>query len=159
MESKLSLSEFRDRLKNNTEIGSPKLKLSPFGVFFNLFGGKSKLFYGLFDDKSFRLTMNYTTSPTFFIIKGQYKIINRTFIISYDIESSPKFYLVAIKFFPIIALVIINISFFLSEEVQKEIFILPNVALICMLFFSRWDIKYKRKNIEKMFIEIFEIIK
>ncbi|MNQ45908.1 hypothetical protein D3C85_597050 [compost metagenome] len=158
MESKLSISEFREKLKDTTEIGSPKLKLSPFGVFFNLFGGKSKPFYGLFDDKSFRLTMNYTTSPTFFIINGTYKNRNRTFIINYNIESSPKFYLVWIKFFPIIALVLINISFFFSE-VQKEVFILPNIALIFMFFFSRWDIKRKRKNIEQKFIEIFEIIK
>ena len=158
MESKLSLSQFRERLKNNTEIGSPKLKLSPFGVLFSLFSGKSKSFYGLFDDKSFRLTMNYTTSPTFFIIKGQYKIINKTLIINYNIESSPRFYLVWIKFFPIIALILINILFFFSE-VQKEGFILPNVALLFMLFFFRWDIKQKRKNIENKFIEIFEIIK
>lgn len=157
MESKLSLQEFRLRLKNNTEIGSPKLKLSPFGVFFNLFSGQSKPFYGLFDDKSFHLTMNYTTSPTFFIIKGQYKITNRTFIISYTIEPSPKLYLVWIKFFPIIALVLINISFFFSE-VQKELFILPNIALIFMFFFSRWNLKQKRKNIEKKFVEIFEIL-
>jgi len=157
MESKLSISEFRTRLKNNTEIGSPTLKLSPFGVFFNLFSGNSKPFYGLFDDKSFRLTMNSTISPTFFIIKGRYKITNETIVVNYDIEPYPKFYLVGIKFFPIIALVVINLSFFFSE-VQKEVFILPNIALVCMLFFSRWDIKCKRKDIEKRFIQIFEII-
>lgn len=158
MESKLSLSEFRARLKNNTEIGSPKLKLSPFGVFINLFSGKSKPFYGLFDDKSFRLTVNYTTMPTFFIIKGRYKITNKTLIINYDIEPSPKFYLVWIKFFPIIALVLINISFFLSN-IQREAIILPNIAILFILFYSRWHAKDKRENIEQKFIKIFEITK
>lgn len=156
MESKLSLQEFRLRLKNNTEIGSPKLKLNPFGAFFSIFTSSSKPFYGLFDDKSFRLTMNYTIFPTFFILKGRYKITNRILTVYYDIEASPKFYLVWIKWFPLIALVLINVAFFFSE-VQKEAIILPNLALVFIVLFSRWDLKLKRKNIEKKFIEIFEL--
>lgn len=158
MESKLSLSEFRLKLKDNTEIGSPKLKLSPFGAFFTIFDGSSKPFYGLFDDKDFRLTKNYTFSPTFFIIKGRYKIRKKILTINYNIEASPKFYLTWIKWFPIIAGVPMNLLF-LSDNVPKEVFIAMNTFLVFIIFYSRWDLKRKRKNIERKFIEIFEIIK
>ncbi|WP_262510116.1 hypothetical protein [Flavobacterium hydrophilum] len=44
MESKLSIIEFRDRIKNNTVIGNPKFKLvSPFGLF-RIFGSISRPF-------------------------------------------------------------------------------------------------------------------
>ncbi len=155
MQSELSLSEFRARLQNNTQIGSPKLKLSPFSIF--TINGTSKLFYGLFDDKSFRLTMNSTMSPTFFIIKGRYKITNRKLDVNYNIEASPKFYLVWIKFFPIAVFVLINLLFLLSKNVAIEGVIVFNIILIFFIFYSRWRTKHKRKKIEQKFIEIFEI--
>jgi hypothetical protein len=156
MKSKLSLSEFRSRLQNNIEIGSPKLKLSPFGIF-SIFSG-SKLFYGLFDDKSFQLTMNSTVSPTFFIIKGKYKITNKILQINYNIEPSPKFYLTLIKFVPIIFFILINLLFISANEIPTEVFIVMNVFLVFIIFYSRWDTKRKMKNIEQKFIKIFEIV-
>jgi hypothetical protein len=160
MQSNLSLSEFRRRLTDTTEIGSPKLKLSPFGAFFTMFNWSSKSFYGLFDDKSFRLTINSTMSPTFFIIKGRYKISNKILVINYNIEPSPKFYLVWIKYFPIVAFVITNLLLFLSEgKVPTEVFIIFNTFIVFIIFYSRWHTKRKRKNIENKFIKIFEIIK
>ncbi|MDR7370412.1 hypothetical protein [Flavobacterium aquidurense] len=158
MESKLSLSEFRTRLNNNTQIGSPKLRLSPFGAFFSIFDGTSKLFYGLFDDKSFRLTMNSTMSPTFFIIKGKYKITNRRLIINYNIEPSPKFFLAWIKSVPIFGGIVMNLLLIFSENAPMGVFIVVNVFIVFMIFYSRWHTNHKRKNIEKKFIEIFEIV-
>ncbi|WP_456312581.1 hypothetical protein [Pseudomonas shirazensis] len=158
MQSNLSLSEFRARLKDNTEIGSPKLKLSPFGAFFTIFDWSSKAFYGLFDDKSFRLTMNSTMSPTFFIIKGRYKITNRKLLINYNIEPSPKFFLAWIKWVPILFGVVINLLL-ISNEVPKKIYVIANISIVFMILFSRWHVKYKRENIERKFIEIFEIVK
>jgi hypothetical protein len=145
-------------LQNNTQIGSPKLKLSPFSIF-TIFDGSSKLFYGLFDDKSFRLTMNSTMSPTFFIIKGRYKITNRTLVVNYNVDPSPKFYLTWIKWMPIFVGVVMNLLLLFSKEVPKEVYILVNIVIVFIIFYSRWDAKDKRKNIEQKFIEIFEIIK
>jgi len=157
MESKLSLPEFRARLRDNTEIGSPKLKLSPFGLFAG-FGG-SNPFYGLFDDQSFRLTLNSSVNPTFFIIKGKYKITNEKLLINYDIEPSTKFYLAWVKFFPISVLILVNLLFVSSKNINIEAVFVFNIVLIFFIFYSRWNLKYKRKNIEQKFIEIFEIIK
>ncbi|TPG45109.1 hypothetical protein [Flavobacterium pectinovorum] len=157
MESKLSLSEFRTRLVNNTQIGSPKLKLSPFSIF-TIFNGTSKPFYGLFDDKSFRLTLNSTINPTFFIIKGRYKIQNRALVVNYNIEPCPKFYLTWIKWIPIFVGGAMNLLLFFSKETPKEVYMLVNIVIALMIFFSRWDTKEKRKNIEENFIKIFEIM-
>jgi hypothetical protein len=156
MQSKLSLSEFRTRLKTNTQIGSPRLKLSPFSIF-TIFDGHSKLFYGLFDDKGFRLTMNSTMSPTYFIIKGRYKIIKNILTVNYEIEPHPKFYLAWMKYLPIIIFISINVLLLSSGKTPKEAFIPINIFFLFMVFFSRWHVKQKRKNIEQKFIEIFEI--
>lgn len=156
MKSKLSLSEFRRRLKNNTQIGSPKLKLSPFAIF-TIFDGKSKLFYGLFDDNDFRLTINYLATPTFFILKGNYKIINDKLEVTYTIEPHPKVTLFWVKYFPFFGVIIMNSLLISAGNAPLELFMLLNVFLIFIFFYSRWDIKRKRKNIEQKFIEIFEI--
>ncbi len=156
MQSKLNLSEFRTRLKNNTQIGSPRLKLSPFAVFATS-GGYLKPFYGLFDDNDFRLTINYIATPTFFIIKGRYKIINHRLDVNYTIEPHPKFFLFWIKYMPITILIFMNIMLFFPENRPIEAIIPVNIVLLFILFFSRWDTKRKRKNLEKKFIEIFEI--
>ena len=157
MESKLSLQEFRLRLKNNIVIGSPKLKLSPLAAF-TFFDGISKPFYGLFDDKGFRLTMNSSTSPTYLILKGKYKIANEKVQISYVIEPHPKFHLTWVKYFPVIILVLLNLLLFFAKGVTIEPFIVMNLSIVFLVFYSRWNSKRKRKNIEKKFIEIFDII-
>lgn len=156
MQSKLSLSEFRTRLKNNTEIGPPRLKLGPFSIF-TIFDGHSKPFYGLFDDKNFRLTINSMRSPSFFIIAGKYDRTDDTVQISYIVEPYPKFYLTWIKYFPIFIFILINLLLIFSENVPKEIFIPVNIFLLFAVFYPRWDFKRKRKNIEQKFIKIFEI--
>ena len=53
MKSKIDITEFRNRLKDNTKIGSPKLKF-PLG-FFSVFTDNSKCFYGRFDNSTFEI--------------------------------------------------------------------------------------------------------
>ncbi|SHG27135.1 hypothetical protein [Flavobacterium defluvii] len=156
MKSNLNLLEFRSRLKESIQIGSPKLKLGPFAVF-TIFDGKSKPFYGLFDDKDFRLTINYRVTPTSFIVKGKYKVVNNILHVNYEIEPHPKFILVWVKYFPIFCFILMNSLLISSKNAPQEAFIVVNVFLVFMIFYSRWDIKRKRKNIEQKFIEIFEI--
>jgi hypothetical protein len=125
-----------------------------------MFGGDiSKTFYGLFDDSAFNLTMNSTLFPPLYVIKGKYKNTNNTLIINYTIEPNSKFGLLWMKFFPIIFLFVINLLFLLSSnKIPFEVFIVFNSFTIFILFYSRWDMKRRKKNMEKKFIEIFEII-
>lgn len=156
MQSKLSLSEFRARLQNNTEISSLRVKISLFRLF-PKFGGV-KPFYGLFDDKSFRLTINSTTSPTFYIVKGNYKNVNDVVKVSYSVEPNSKFQAIRAHYFPIICILAINIFFLFFARGLRRASTIVNLFLLFMAFYARWNEERKRKKLEQKFIRIFEII-
>lgn len=159
MKSKLTISEFRNRLKTHSKIGSPNFKSSLFGIFAMFGDDVSKTFYGLYDDSAFNLTMNSTISPPLYAIKGKYRNTNSTLSINYTIETNSKFLLLYLKFLPVFLLFGINLFFLLVEKnAPIEIYISFNLFVIFMIFFSRWDMKRRKKNMERKFIEIFEII-
>lgn len=159
MKTKLSISEFRNRLKTHSKIGSPNLKSTHLGIF-TMFGGDiSKTFYGLFDDSAFNLTMNSTIMPPLYAIKGKYRSINSNLAIDYSIEPNSKFGLLYLKFFPVFALFGVNLFFLFVEKFAPiEVFLSINLFVIVMIFFSRWDMKRRKINMERKFIEVFEII-
>lgn len=158
MKSKLSIVQFRDRIKENTKIGSPKFKSSLLGAF-TLFDGSSETFYGLIDESNFRLTMNTTFYPTFYVLKGKYKNVNSELYIDYTIESNNKFQFIWMKYFPFVILFVFNLLLILNQKSTPILVnIVFNLIIIFMLFFSRWDINQKKKKLEREFIEIFEII-
>ncbi|OMQ13200.1 hypothetical protein [[Flexibacter] sp. ATCC 35103] len=157
MESKLSLSEFRRRLENNTEIGSLKVNLSLFRIF-PLFGG-TKPFYGLFDEKSFRLTINSRTSPTYFIIRGNYKNVNNIVKVSYIVEPNSKFQLLWTRFSPVVFLIVINVFFLFFGRGLRRATTIVSLFLLIIIFYSRWKEERKRKTLERKFVRIFEILK
>ena len=157
MESKLNISEFRAKLKNSTKIGHPKLKLSPFGIF-SMFGEFSKKFYGFFDDSTFYLTRNFRVSQTPFIIKGNYKTINRELRVQYKIEPRYKYQHLWRRFVSIFGFTIFNISIFSNPKgFQIETFIMVNIFLLFMVSYGYWNIVQGKKKLEKSFIELFEI--
>lgn len=155
MESKLSLAEFRTRLQNNTEIGSLKANLSLFRIF-PRFGG-TKPFYGLFDEKSFRLTLNSRTSPTYFIIRGNYKNSNNRVNVSYIVEPNSKFQLIWTRFSPVVFLIIINVFFLFFGRGLRRATTIVSLFLLILIFYSRWKEERKRKKLERNFVRIFEI--
>lgn len=157
MTSKLSLSEFRNRIKENLDIGSPKLKLSHLSIF-TMFGETSKPFYGNYDDTSFRLTANSTLSPTFYILKGEYKKVNATVTVNYNIVSPSQFHKVWMKFFPILAFIAVN-SVFFAKNTPFKAFVVFNSFWIVASLFSVWYNKRKRRKLEEKFLELFEITK
>lgn len=157
MESKLNIIEFRNRIKDNTVIGNPKLKLiSPFDLF-RIFGSFSKPFYGNFDDSTFRLTTNSAVSPTFFMIKGNYRITNRTLFVNYTIEPTHKIQIIWLKYYPLIAFVLCNSVFILIEKVPMQVYLIFNLFIVFSVFHTRWLPKRKIKNLEQKFKKIFEL--
>ncbi|WP_343704831.1 hypothetical protein [Flavobacterium sp.] len=157
MESKLNITEFRNRIKDNTVIGNPKLKLiSPFGLF-RIFGSFSKPFYGNFDDSTFRLTTNSAVSPTFFMIKGNYRITNRTLFVNYTIEPIHKIQLIWLKYYPLVAFISCNSIFILIEKVPIQLYLIFNLFIVFSLFYTRWLPKRKMQNLGRKFKEIFEL--
>lgn len=154
-ESNLSLLDFRTRLKNNIEIGSLKVNLSRFRLF-PIFGGV-KPFYGLFDDNSFRFTLNSATSPTIFIVRGNYKNIDNRINVNYVVEENSKFQLLWTKFSPVAFLVFINIFFLFFGRGLRRATTIVSLFLLIVIFYSRWKEERKRKKLERNFIRIFEI--
>jgi hypothetical protein len=47
--------------------------------------------------------------------------------------------------------------FFNIKNAPNETYIVFNLFMVFIIFYSRWDIKRKRKNLEQKFIEMFEI--
>lgn len=155
MESKLSLAEFRARLINNTEVGSLKVNLGTFRLF-PIFG-ETKPFYGLFDDKSFSLTLNSTTSPTIFVIRGKYKNVNNVVKVDYVVEPNSKLQLIWAEYAPVIGIIVINLFFLFFAKGLRRGTTIINLFLLVMAFYSRWKTERRRKKLEQKFIRIFEI--
>jgi hypothetical protein len=156
MKSKIDITEFRNRLKDNTKIGSPKLKI-PLG-FFSIFTDNSKSFYGNFDNSNFELTTNSNFSPTSYSLKGTYKNTEKNLIVNYSIEPVGKLGIAWIKYFPIIALIMCNCIFYFQVKPPIEIYIIFNVFIVFISFFSRWHLKWKNKKMVQKFNKLFEII-
>lgn len=155
MESKLSLAEFRTRLINNTEVGSLKVNLNTFRLF-PIFG-ETNPFYGLFDDKSFSLTLNSTTSPTIFVLKGKYKNVNNVVKVDYVAEPNSKLQLIWAEYAPVIGIIVINLFFLFFAKGLRRGTTIINLFLLVMAFYSRWKTERRRKKLEQKFIRIFEI--
>ncbi|CAM3528959.1 hypothetical protein [Flavobacterium chungbukense] len=155
MESNLSLSEFRKRLQHNIEIGSLKVNFSYFRLF-PLFG-ESKPFYGVFDDKSFRFTVNSATSPTIFIVRGNYKNIDNRVNVNYVVEENSKFQLIWTRFSPVVFLIFINIFFLFFGRGLRRATTIVSLFLLMGIFYSRWKEERRRKKLEQKFIRVFEI--
>ena len=155
MESRLSISEFRERLKNNTEIGSPKVALGQVRIF--PLSGAIKSFYGFFDDNSFNLTVNSKKASTHFIVRGKYENVNNRLIVDYIVEPSNKYQQFWAYYSPIILILAINIFFLFFARGLRRASTIVNLFLLFMAFYSRWNEERKRKKLEQKFISIFEI--
>ena len=155
MQSNLSLSEFRRRLIDNTEIGSPKLTLGQVRVF--PLPGAVKPFYGFFDDSSFSLTVNSLKSSTYYVINGKYKIFNNRVTVEYIVEAGNKYRQFWSHYSPIILIVAINIFFLFFARGLRRASTIVNLFLLFMAFYSRWNEERKKQKLQKKFVSIFEI--
>lgn len=155
MKSKIDITEFRNRLKENTKIGSPRLKI-PLG-FFSIFTENSKYFYGNFDNSTFEIIKNSNFFPSFYFLKGTYKNIEKSLIVNYTIEPLGKLRIVYIKYFPIIALIIFNFIFYFQVKLPIEIYIIFNLFIVFISIISRLNIIRQNRNLKRKFNKMFEI--
>ena len=156
MKSKIEITEFRNRLKDNTKIGSPKLKIQ-WGIL-SIFAHNSKCFYGNFDNSTFELITNSNFSPSFYFLKGTYKNVEKSLIVNYSVEPVGKLRIAWVKYFPIIAFIMCNSVFYFEAKPPIEIYIIFNVFIVFISIFSRVVIKWQNKKLKTKFNKIFEII-
>ncbi|WP_433830265.1 hypothetical protein [Flavobacterium anhuiense] len=157
MTTKIDITEFRNRLKENTKIGSPELKIE-WGILSIIFADNSKIFYGKFDNSTFEITKNSNFFSSFYLLKGTYKN-EKKLTINYSIEPISKLGNAWIKYFPIMGFIMCNSVFYFQAKPPIEIYVIFNAFLVFISIFSRVIIKLQNKNMEQKFIEIFEIEK
>ncbi|WP_298392441.1 hypothetical protein [Flavobacterium sp.] len=157
MKSKIDITEFRNRLKENTKIGSPKLKIE-WGILSIFFADNSKCFYGKFDDSTFEIIKNSNFFPSYYFLKGTYKNSEKNLIVNYTIEPVSKLIIPSIKYFPVIVFIIFNSIFYFEAKPPIEIYIIFNVFIIFISVFSRLNLKWQNRKLKKIFNKIFEIV-
>ena len=157
MKSKIDITEFRNRLKENTKIGSPKLKVE-WGILSFFFSDNSKYFYGRFDNSTFEIIKNSNFIPSYYFLKGTYKKSEKNLIVNYSIVPVSKLIIPVLKYFPIIIFIITNSFFYFEEQPPIEIYIAFNLFIVFSSFFSRLNINWENKKLERKFKKVFEII-
>lgn len=141
MVSELKLTEIQKLLEQNTELGNPKSKGSPFFIFQKNEKRNAK-FYGNFNHSNFEITYNSFLDTVPYILEGTFTSENESqTIIDYKIKKMLFPYLLSVIMF--IFVHIWAISMIISSES------LIIVALFFYLIFSTiFLIKYKRNKIK-----------
>lgn len=145
MTSRISILEFRNRLKSNTKIGLLHFKreLGMFSIFFP----NSKCFYGKFDDTTFRLMLNSNFISPIYILNGEYQNVNGMLKLNYAVIPLSKTYIVVMKYFPLVLLIGFNsFLYFDLKNVPDIAYIIFNSLIALGFFYSRWQLKHEKKN-------------
>lgn len=156
MKSKLEITEFRNRLKDNTKIGSPKLKVY-LGILSIFSNDNSNFFYGKYDNSTFELIKNSNFFPSLYFLKGTYKNTEKNLTVNYSLEPVSKLGVAWVKYFPIIALIFCNSIFYLQAKPPTEVYLIFNLFIAFISIVSRLNIKRQNGSLKRKFNIMFEI--
>lgn len=156
MTSNLNRTDFIKRLEENTKIGDPKLKGTPFAIF-TLFGKTRMKCYGEYSSSDFRLTKNAILFPIPYIFEGTIKSKDeKSTELSLKIKPIWFGYL-WIRILPILVLIFINLMLIInSDGIETEIYFLVNAFLLFMFTPILLTIRQKNKLL-KDFKKILKI--
>jgi hypothetical protein len=155
MVSKINIAEFRERLNKNTKYGNPKIKGTPFTVFF-ISGESNKSFYGTYNKTKFELTKNSTLFPAPFIIFGEFNSTNNTQTeIVYEVKPIGFGYY-WIKYMPVFGILMFNLILF-TESAPLNIYTIINPILFGFTIISRFYMWRKKNILITNFKKVFEI--
>jgi len=163
MHSRLNKSEFRTRLKSNTQIGNPKTRgnPNPFDIF-SLFTKEKKKFYGKFDNSSFQLTKNAILTKVPYMILGEYRSMGKNET-SLHFKIKPIWFgYLFVKIVPTIFLITFNILWLTKWEIDtiedsSILFILINTVLAYFLIAPNLLFYIHKRKMKSAFIRLFEI--
>jgi hypothetical protein len=157
MKSSLSIEGFKDKLIELTNIGEPILNGTPLAVF-TPFKSLKSIFFGKFDDKSFRLTSNRFTKLTPYVIEGRFEQVGTETKVNYKISPIWIGY-VWIRILPFIGIFYLNFNN-LNEMNWFEILIMYipfNLFLLAMMIILIFNTNNKKIEMEETFIKNFHI--
>ncbi len=155
MISKISITEFRERLNRNTKLGNPKIKGTPFAVITKS-GESEKPFFGAFDKTKFKLTENATLFPTPFTISGEINPKNDTQTeLIYKVKPIGFGYY-WLKYMPFVGILIFNLILY-TQSAPLKVYQIMNPIMFSFIVFSRFYMWRKRNKLVANFKRIFEI--
>lgn len=158
MTSELTKEEFELYLKGLTATGEPLIMGSPFAIF-TIFGNTDKPFLGEFNKSEFRLTRNsiLPLSHTGYTLKGSYKK-DKSGKLNVDYEVKPMWFLyIGRRIVPLIFILFINITFYMSQEATAISYIVANAFLFALLYIAiKLDLSTKAK-LERRFQREFQL--
>lgn len=156
MKSNLNILEFRNQLSKNTKINKSGLTIN-LGIF-SIFYFSSKRFRGNFNDKTFRLSLNFNFSSPIYILVGKYNNNGTNVVLDYSIVPINNIVIVWLKYLPILILVAINCMFLFSDFLAPTfVYYLFNAFTFGMILYSRYKINTEKKKLEKQFKATFQI--
>lgn len=153
MTSKISTSQFSERLEYRTRYGNP-VYWGPI-AFLNLFFNQTtETFYGDFGPGWFELSNNnFNRVP--FVIAGNYNKNDDETNVTYEIRTNYYgFFCIHAITFLVIAM---NIHFIFKAAESPQIIL--NIIIVLIFLLRYFAIYHKKKGLEKDFLEIFEITK
>jgi hypothetical protein len=155
MISRLNITEFRERLNENTKYGNPKIKGTPFGALY-IFRESNKIFFGTYNKNKFELTKNSIVKVTPYIIFGEIQSKNKVQTeVNYKIKPIGFGYY-WMKYFLLIGIPIFNLVLY-TTSAPLEIFKIANLGLFTMGVFNYFYIGRMKNKLENDFKRIFEI--
>ena len=131
LETKLTSSKVREILAQQTTIGNPRIKGTPFARFTDY--ESQKPFFGKINKSDFEITYNTIFFPIPFYISGKYQTINDKTIIEFEIKKIKFGYYCYIIGIPI---GILLMTFLMIKTGEIPILIMIIFDLILVLMFA-----------------------
>ena len=157
MISRLNKKDFKKQLIDNTKIGNPMIKGTPFAGYVK-FGEFGKPFFGDYDESNFQLTKNSSLFPIPYIIQGHFKSKGDS---ETEVTINIKrigFGFYWIRLLPLFLLILLNVIYFHQDsKFDWNVFISINL-FISLMFLPILIVKQMKKKFVKKFNKIFNSI-
>jgi len=155
LESKIDISEFRNRLSKNTSIGNPNINGTPLVVFTMLDSSNKKL-YGRINNNSFEITRHNTFYPIPYKIKGVFNSDNESKTkVNYIIKPIWFGYL-WIRIIPAVFLLFVFSGAIWNPDLTFPLGIFGSIIML-MFIVNIYRIERRKRNFEIDFKRTFEI--
>ena len=152
--------KFNEFLKVNVERGTLHTKRYSLNIVFFIFTKTEKKFFGMNGKNKFEITETFEYFPNMYRISGDYKLkSNNQTEVNYELLPLGFVYH-WFKFMPLAVIPLFNLILcFQVKSASYKDFVIANSIMICLVFFSCCYMWLKKRKLENIFKEVFEIEK
>lgn len=152
--------KFNEFLKVNVQRGTLHTKRYSLNILFFIFTKTDRMFFGMYGKNKFEITETFEYFPNMYRISGDYKFKgNNQTEVSYEIKHLGFIYY-WFKIIPLAMIPLFNLVFYFQvKSASYKDFVIANSIMICFVFFSCFYVWLKKRKLENIFTEVFEIEK